>query len=57
MLDSIDNEPVTAGDRTRCLRGRAWFAEHGGKGIPMEQVLAEFGLKPEDFPAATEDAR
>jgi hypothetical protein len=28
--------------------GQAFFAS--GKGIPMEDVLAEFGMKPEDFP-------
>jgi len=46
-----DNEdPVTEEDRRRFLEGQAWFAKRGGKGIPMEDVLAEFGLKPEDFP-------
>jgi hypothetical protein len=29
---------------------QAWFAQRGGKGLPMEDVLAEFGRKPEDFP-------
>jgi hypothetical protein len=37
-------------DRSRLHAGQAWFAQRGGKGIPMEEVLAEFGLKPEDFP-------
>jgi hypothetical protein len=45
-----DDEPVMEQDRRRLHAGRAWFAQHGGKGIPMEEVLAEFGLKPEDFP-------
>jgi hypothetical protein len=45
-----DIEPVTEEDRRRFHEGQAWFAERGGKGIPMEDVLAEFGLKPEDFP-------
>jgi hypothetical protein len=44
-----DDEPVTEQDR-RLHTGQAWFAQRGGKGIPMEEVLAEFGLKPEDFP-------
>ncbi len=44
-----DDEPVTEEDRRRFREGQAWFAQHG-KGIPMEDVLAEFGLKPEDFP-------
>jgi hypothetical protein len=45
-----DDEPVTEQDRRRSHIGQAWFAQRGGKGIPMEEVLAEFGLKPEDFP-------
>ena len=51
MLDtSSDDEPITDEDR-RCVReGRAWFAQRGGKGIPMEEVLSDFGLKAEDFP-------
>jgi hypothetical protein len=43
-----DDEPVTEQDRQRLHNGQAWFAQHG-KGIPMEEVLAEFGLKSEDF--------
>lgn len=45
-----DDEPVTDEDRRRFHEGKAWFAERGGRGIPMEDVLAEFGLKTEDFP-------
>ncbi|MBI1788509.1 MAG: hypothetical protein HYR60_13290 [Acidobacteria bacterium] len=45
-----DDEPVTEEDRRRFHEGQAWFTQRGGKGIPMEDVLAEFGLKPEDFP-------
>ena len=44
-----DDEPVTDQDRRRFHDGQAWFAQRGN-GIPMESVLAEFGLKPEDFP-------
>jgi hypothetical protein len=57
MLDTtpsapVDDEPITEEDR-RCVReGRAWFAQHGGKGIPTEEVLADFGLTLEDFPLA-----
>ena len=51
LLKSIlpPEEPVTEADLERFQEGQAWFARHG-KGIPMEEVLAEFGLKPEDFP-------
>ena len=43
-----DDEPVTDEDRRRFLDGQALLAR-GGKGVPMEEVLAEFGLKTEDF--------
>ena len=43
-----DDESVTEQDRQRFHNGQAWFAQRG-KGIPMEEVLAEFGLKSEDF--------
>jgi hypothetical protein len=45
-----DDEPVTDQDRRRFHGGQSWFAQRGGNGIPMENVLVEFGLKPEDFP-------
>ena len=44
-----DDEPVTDEDRQRFHEGQAWFAARDGKGVPMEEVLAEFGVKPEDF--------
>ena len=44
-----DDEPVTEQDRRRLHTGQPWFAQHGSKGIPMGEVLAEFGLKPEDL--------
>ncbi len=52
-MDSVgpaDDEPVTEEDRRRVHNGQDWFAKRGGKGIPMEEVLAEFGLTAEDFP-------
>ncbi len=45
-----DDEPVTDEDRRRFHEGQTWFEQRGGKGISMEDVLAEFGLKAEDFP-------
>jgi hypothetical protein len=47
---AIDDEPVTDGDRQAILRSEAWFREHGGRGIPMQDVLADFGLTMDDFP-------
>jgi len=46
MVD--DDEPVSDEDRRRFHQGQAFFAS--GKGIPMDTVLAEFGMKAEDFP-------
>ncbi len=40
-------------DRRRLHEGETWFAQRGGKGIPMDDVLADFGLKPEDFPRSS----
>lgn len=63
LLDSVartaatapaDDEPVTEEDRRRVSEGRAWFAQRGGNGIPMAEVLAGFGLKMEDFPTGSE---
>lgn len=45
----IDDEPVTEEERQALARSEAWFKERGGKGIPMEEVLAEFGLTVEDL--------
>jgi hypothetical protein len=50
-----DNEPVTDEDRRRLHSGQAWFVQRGGHGSQMEEVLADFGLKPEDFPISTEN--
>jgi hypothetical protein len=54
-----DNEPVSEQERLRFHNGQAWFRDHGGKGISnsMEDVLAEFELKPEDFPNSPEDTQ
>ena len=41
-------EPVTEEDRRRYQEGQAFF--NSGKGIPMTDVLADFGWKLEDFP-------
>src|ERR1017187_6767086 len=48
-----DDEPVTEQDRLRFQNGQAWFRQHGGKGVAMEAVLAEFDRPhAERFPAA-----
>lgn len=56
-LSPLDDEPVTEEDRRRFREGQAWLSQRGGKGIPMEEVLAEFGLKMEDFPLSAKDSK
>lgn len=46
----LDDEPVTAEEAAAIRRSEAWFEQNGGKGIPMEEVLADFGLTMDDFP-------
>ena len=46
MLD--DDEPVSDEDRRRFHEGQAFFACR--KGIPMDDLLADFGATPEEFP-------
>ena len=45
---------MTEQDSRRFREGQAWFRQHGN-GVPMEDVLAEFGVKPEDFPPTPDD--
>jgi len=45
----LDDEPVTEEERQALARSEAWFEERRGKGIPMEEVLADFGLTMEDL--------
>jgi hypothetical protein len=45
-----DDEPVTEEDIRRVREGEAWLAKRDGKGIPMEDVLAEFGITAEQLP-------
>jgi hypothetical protein len=52
-----DDELVTEQDRRRFRTGQAWFSQHGGQGIPMEEVLAEFGLNQGELPHSPDDAQ
>lgn len=45
----VDDEPVTDEERQAVAQSEAWFEERGGKGIPMEEVMAEFGLTTESL--------
>ncbi len=44
----MDDEPVTEEEVQAVDASKEWFRHN--RGIPHEEVLAEFGLKPEDFP-------
>ncbi|MGA3203609.1 MAG: hypothetical protein ABSF12_14075 [Bryobacteraceae bacterium] len=46
----VEDEPVSEEERQAVLKAEAWLKEHGGRGIPMEEVLADFGLTMDDFP-------
>jgi hypothetical protein len=50
LADPEDDEPVTEEDIRRLHEVRAAL-ERGEKGTPMEEFLAEFGLKMEDLPS------
>jgi hypothetical protein len=52
----IDDEPVSEKERQAVARSEAWLEERGGKGIPMEEVLADFGLTIEDLASACENS-
>lgn len=45
-----DDESLTEAEKQAIRRSEAWFKNNCGKGIPMEEVLAEFGLSVKDFP-------
>ena len=45
----IDDEPETEEERRAVEQSKEWLRERGGKGIPHEEVLQEFGLSMEDF--------
>jgi len=47
---SVEEEGLSDETRQAIHRSEAWFQERRGKGIPMEEVLADFGLTRDDFP-------
>ncbi len=46
----VDDESLTEEAEQAIRRSEAWFKKNGGKGISMEDVLADFGLSLKDFP-------
>ena len=51
---AVDEEHLSDETRQAIDSSETWFRERGGKGIPMEEILAEFGLTLEDFPLDSE---
>jgi hypothetical protein len=46
----VDDEPLTTEEEQALARADEWLKQRGGRGIPHEEVLAEFGLTMKDFP-------
>lgn len=46
IVEPLDDEPVTQEDRRRIEESEGYFEERGGKGIPMKDVLTEYGMTP-----------
>jgi hypothetical protein len=47
----VDEEPLTEEEEQALDRAEDWLKQNGGKGIPHEEILTEFGLTMKDFPA------
>lgn len=45
----VDDEPVSNEEREAIVRSETWFRENNGKGMPFEDVLADFGLTIDDL--------
>src|ERR1035441_3836084 len=46
----VDDEPLTAEEEQALARADAWLNERGGRGVPPEEILAEFVWTMKDFP-------
>jgi len=44
----VGDEPESEQERRAVAESKAWFEREGGHGIPHEEVLAAFGLTPND---------
>ncbi len=58
MLDPVDraianapfeDEEIGEAEDRAVTASRAWLTENPGEGIPHEEILAEFGISPEDL--------
>lgn len=59
MMYPAEDEPISDAERAAVAEADEWLKAHGGRGIPMEEVLADFGLTMDDFPLKerTRDSR
>jgi hypothetical protein len=46
---SVDDEAETEDERNAVVDSKAYFDQRGGQGIAHEEVLADFGLTPDDL--------
>ncbi len=44
----IDDEPETDQERKIVAESKDWFERRGRRGIPLEEMLTDFGITPED---------
>jgi hypothetical protein len=44
----VDDEPLTEEEEQALQASKQWFQQN--RGIPHEEILAEFGLQPDDLP-------
>jgi hypothetical protein len=44
----MEDEPISEEEQRAVEASKAWFEKNGGKGIPHEQILAEFGPQTDD---------
>jgi hypothetical protein len=51
----IDGEETSEEEDRAVNEAKPWLQENSGKGIPHEEVLADFGLSPDDFPRMGEE--
>lgn len=58
MLDPVDraianapfeDEEISEEEERAVAASKAWLKEHPGEGIPMEELLTEFGANPDDI--------
>jgi len=45
----LEREEIGEGEERAVEEAKRWLRENGGKGIPHEEVLADFGLTMDDF--------